>query len=719
MPQSYRSTRRRMLLDMHIPDWDPQFLSLYDPDSLADLYHRARVDGVLVYAKSHLGLNTWPAPVGAVHPAAQDRDLVAEMLTALTARGIAHGIYHTTVFDNWAIENHPEWSTVPASTRLGVNAPWHGPRYGTACPNNPAYRQYERAQISALLERYDTDVLWLDMTFWNAVCICLECQRKCEEELGFAIPETLDWRDPKWVSFQSARERWLREFIVFLHETAQLARPGIDVVHNFGTATNGWYSGLRTDFSTLDSFAAGDIYGGRDEQLLVSKLMQHLGRNQPAEFMTTRTSDLANHVDVKSELTMTVEALGTIAHNGAFLFIDAIDPRGTVNAGVYDRLSTVFARIADVEHELGGTPIADVAIYYSDDSCIYPADSGQSIATVTVVDGDPTRKADLPHARAVTSAADALQRAHIPFTVLTREGLNHLEDISVLVLPDVIRMSADERELVRVFVERGGRVYASGRTSLLDSAAAALPDLGLAELFGVHLQGHEDGDGFYLAPRTPWLLDAVAPERYLGHGFRPGWVGAGYPDPSLGLPRVTAAPDATVLATLTLPYAYPSRGSMAGHDFASIHSSPPWEDRSEATIVEHRTGRGRSIYSVAPIEAGRSESERRVFVGAIERLLDRDARLRATSHPDVWITGFEQPDRSRALICALVYRTDAPSPALPLTVSYRLPRGARAVSVHRVVDAQGALTFVEDVGVLTISTQVDLFEMVVVTYDAS
>lgn len=714
----YATTRRRMLLDMHIPDWDPAFLAEYDPVALADLYASAGVTGAILYSKSHLGLSAWPTPVGGIHPAARARDLVAETLTAFRERGIAPAIYHTTIFDNWAIDTHPEWSVVPVSARLGRDVPWHGPRYGTACPNNPDYREYERTQISALLERYDPDVLWLDMTFWNAVCICPTCRERARTELGGNVPDLLDWRDPRWTTFQRARERWLEEFIVFLHGTAQEARPGIDVVHNFGAATHGWYSGLRTDFSNLDAFAAGDIYGGRDEQLVVSKIMQHLGRRQPAEFMTTRTSDLANHVDLKSELTMTVEALGTIAHDGAFLFIDAVDPRGTVNPGVYDRLGGVFGRVAALESELGGAPIADVAIYYSDDSCIFPADSGRPLAEATAVQGDPTRKADLPHIRAVTSAAAALQRAHVPFTILTRDGLRHLEGFSVLVLADVIRMSADERTLIRRFVEAGGRVYASGRTSMLDSDATPLDDLGLADVFGVRLVGHETGDGFYLTPDASWLRDAVAPEHHLGHGFRQHWVGSGYTDPTLGLPRVEATEGTRTLATLTLPYGYPSRGSRAGRDFASIHSSPPWEERPEPTIVENDFGRGRVIYSVAPLERGQSDPERRVFGAAIARLLGAGSRIEADTHPDVWVTASAQEDRSRLIVCALHYRTDAPPPVLQLSLRCRLPEGTRATGVRRASDG-GAVPFRVDRGTVAIDTEFGLFELFVVDYAVS
>ena len=79
----YCDTYRRTLLDMHIPDWDPEFLAEYDPEGLAELYAASHISGALFYCKSHMGLNYWPSPVGGIHPAAAERDLVGEMLHAL------------------------------------------------------------------------------------------------------------------------------------------------------------------------------------------------------------------------------------------------------------------------------------------------------------------------------------------------------------------------------------------------------------------------------------------------------------------------------------------------------------------------------------------------------------------------------------------------------------------------------------------------------------
>ena len=65
--QWYQKRYRRMLLDMHIPDWDEAFLSEYDPKQMAELYERARGNEVMLYCQSHVGLCNWPTKTGKMH----------------------------------------------------------------------------------------------------------------------------------------------------------------------------------------------------------------------------------------------------------------------------------------------------------------------------------------------------------------------------------------------------------------------------------------------------------------------------------------------------------------------------------------------------------------------------------------------------------------------------------------------------------------------------
>ena len=55
---------------------------------------------------------------------------------------------------------------------------------------------------------------------------------------------------------------------------------------------------------------------------------------------------------------------------------------------------------------------------------------------------------------------------------------------------------------------------------------------------------------------------------------------------------------AGMLASLNLPFAN-EWGDMCNQRWASIHSSPPWQDTDTPVIVENSYGKGRVIYSAA------------------------------------------------------------------------------------------------------------------------
>jgi hypothetical protein len=707
----YDRTYRRTLLDMHIPDWEPEFLAQHNPERLAELYAASHISGVLFYCKSHMGLNYWPSPVGGIHPAAAERDLVDEMVHALRARDIAPAAYYSVIFDNWAVESHPEWALVPATTLNGQNLQVLGPRYGTACLNHPDYRAYENSQITALLERYDFDALWIDMAFWTGVCICECCRGRYRSESGDEIPLVVDWTSPTWSRFQSARERWLNEWTLELFEVARAVRPGLPVTHNLAPGAIGWVTGQKIDWGRDDSFAAGDIYGGKDEQLLISKLMLHLGREQPSEFMTSRALHIFNHSSLKSEHRMLVEVLASTAHASAFLFIDAIDPAGTVNAGVYEQIGRVFAKTKRYEEFLGGVPVEDVAVYYSDDSRLRPEDSGRAVA-----DASANAFAEMgtyPHQVAVSGAVRQLQHDHIPFGAITRSQLDRLGEYRVVVLPDVLRMDDEEIERLRAYVAGGGSLYASGRTSLLAPEGILRDDFGLSDVFGVHLAGIESGHGVYSRALDPLIAEAVHPESHLAHGFVPE-VASRAP---LRMPRLGTELGGQPLARLTLPYAYPSAGSMMAHDFASIHSSPPWQDLDNPTIVSNRYGEGRAVYSALPIETGRGDADQRVFTSLVRWLLGGPQTLAADAHPDVWVTAFEQPEQNRAIISVLGYFIDAPI-KFPVSFSYRNRDGRSCVAL-RDASSGAAVPFEadEDGTVRVAIDAVDGFGMYLVIYD--
>lgn len=653
----YQAGYRRMLVDMHIPDWDPGLLAQYDPKRMADLYERANLTSVMLYCNSHVGLCNWPTKVGKMHEGLAGRDIVGELVSELDARDIATCAYFSVVFDNWAVEANPDWRQ---RTAMGFDAQ-DFVRYGFNCMNHPDYRAYVRDLLTELLTTYRFDAIFFDMVFWPLQCECEHCIARFRAEDGYdAAPQVIDWTTPEWPAWQAARERWADGFCEELATLSKQLSPGIATTHNLAPGLGDYSIAQPLAGSRHDTFIAGDLYGDRYEQLLVTKLSLHLTETRPAEFMTSRCVNLLDHVRIKREEEMAVAAAAATALGSGFLFIDAIDPAGTANEHVFDRIGRIFRRTEPFEPMLGGEPIEDIAIWFSVDSQMDFADNGTSIR-------DARRSSEMyPHGVAAQGASRALQRAHLPYGVITRKQLGELDRWKVIVLPNVLRMDDDEIAAFRAFAAGGGKVYASRWTSLVDTAGARRTDFGMADLFGASIDGEEMGRMIYYRPVDDDVVKALLPQSHLSVTVKA--------KPLLGVPRLRAG-DGQALAKLTVPYGYPNPGTVKDHHFASIHSSPPWEDLEHPVLVRN----GNVIYSASDIESVDAEANESLFVHLIRSLLGEPS-WSAEAHPSVWVNVFDQPDQKRYVASFLNATADLPAVPVPAT----LDMGAATVIVPAV-----------------------------------
>ena len=701
----YQQGYRRMLVDMHIPDWDPAFLSKYDPAAMGALFERAHLTSVMLYCKSHVGLCYWPTRHGKMHEGIGGRDVVGEMVRELRARDIAPCAYYSIVFDNWAVETHPEWCQrlVSGGELRDVV------RYGTCCPNHPEYRAYEMAQLEDLLSSYRFDAVFLDMIFWPLICGCDHCRARYRGESGKDIPSTVSWTSRQLCEFQTARERWIDEFTGDLMAKVKSVSPGIAVTHNFAPALANWVLAQPISAARHDTFVAGDLYGDRIEQLVVSKMLLHLSETRPAEFMTSLCVNLADHVRVKSEEQMRVQAAAATAISSGFLFIDAINPDGTVNDGVYDRVGRVFASTEPYEQYLGGEPIEDVAVYFSGHSQMDFAENGPVTNFIA-------SKNKYPHLEAVRGACRALAGAHVPFGVITRRQIDELDRFKVVILPHVLRMDADEVRAFREYVQRGGSLYASCYTSLVETNGTLHDDFMLADVYGASYEAEEQGLFVYLKPVADWVAQSIAPQKFVS--FRTTSDPIRPPLALCGVTRLRDVTTGTKLATLTVPYGYPSRGSVQDHRWASIHSSPPWEDLDLPMMVSNEFGAGRAIYSSGSIESVNGDAESRLFIATVRSLLGAPASFTAQTHPAVWMSVFDQPDRKRLMISFLNVQADLPIIPVPAKFSIQVPGGGMLKSLMSVPDGRSLRFSTSLNGMVTAEIEsVHLLSMLIANYE--
>src|SRR5207245_5243329 len=112
----------------------------------------------------------------------------------------------------------------------------------------------------------------------------------------------------------------------------------ITVEHQYATVFSDWQSAVALEMRDACDFVGGDFYGGPAQFSLVCKTYQSLSPKRPFEFMTSRTKDLTDFVTIKPAEELRIESAIPILHSAALLFIDAINPDGTINHDVYEVL---------------------------------------------------------------------------------------------------------------------------------------------------------------------------------------------------------------------------------------------------------------------------------------------------------------------------------------------------------------------------------------------
>ncbi len=637
----YKHAYRRNVIDMHIMDWNPEFLSKFDPDVYAERLTTAKAQSAVLYAHSHVGLCYFPTKLGKTHAAYEGKDLLARTIEALHKNGIAVVLYMSLIHDTWAYRNHDDWKILRAD---GAGAS-EGGRYGICCPNSIGYRDYIAGLAHEVCDQYDFEGIRFDMTFWPRVCYCAHCAKRFADEVGGELPKTINWEDGAWVAFQRRREAWLVEFAKHMTESVRAKKPNASVEHQSSTFLANWRLGVTEPLAAQNDFLQGDFYGDALQGSLIRKLLHNLSPNLPYGFETSVMMNLQNHTALKPEALLEAKAAASIADGGAFIFIDAIDPVGTINPGTYETMGRVFEKTIPYEQHCGGELVQDVAVYLSTESKFDFAQNGKNVEDYSAE--------GVPHLDALVGACRALRAHHVPYGVITKKDLARLNRHKVLVLPNVLMMDEEEIAAIRAWAEAGGFVYASRDTSLVTKAGIRQNDFMLGELFGVTNAGITAERVTYIAPKE---TDAFAP----------------YTNASpLMLPttqrQITARDGATVLGTLTLPYTNPDNGEQ----YASIHSNPPGIPTDKPSVVMNRVGTGAVIYAADAIELQEHCGD--IFVRLLRSLCPKFT-VEAQAPMSVEFTLFHQPDRKRFVLSAVNFQKELPNiPVEGVRVSVEVP----------------------------------------------
>jgi hypothetical protein len=646
---------RRLLVDTHIPDWNPLLLSRFNAAEYVATIAGAGFKALMQYAISCAGLCLWRTKIGTMHRNMHGRDYFGEVMNECARHGLQRVAYFHVIWDNHAFVTQPNWRFQPAD---GEDRILKG-RYGYTCINSP-YRHYALALARELVTNYEFEGIFNDMILWPGVCYCPYCTARFWKEHNAEPPRVVDWDDSLWRTFQAARQRWMLEFAQEFTDTVKKVRS-ITVEQQFGTVFADWRAGVPLQLGTETcDYVGGDFYGGPAQFSLVCKAFNSLSRKRPFEFMTSLTSNLTDFVTLKPTQELQIESGVPMIHSAAFLAIDALKPDGTLHHEVYDMLRRINAERASYEPFLGGKLLADVAIYYDKESMYNPEEQKVHVEQLTA----PHRT---PHFEAVIGWARILRAGHIPFGVITNITLNQLADYRAVILPNVLEMTSDQATLFRAFVRQGGVVYASGSTSLSRLDKRYL----LEDVLGVRYQGRVGTLVTYFTPKDEWLKRIAWPQSNIIYNGT--------------MIQVTALPTAEILASVTLPFVNPEAIDVIKSNFAQIISDPPaLTPGSDPALVVNTYGRGKAIWAAAPLESSDHRVNGELIRSLLQRIVGSPWWFEADIHPAVEVTLFDQPNKQRLLLGLLNMQEQLPLVPVSGTLRVRMPVGRHPVSITRV-----------------------------------
>ncbi len=577
----FKRSFRRHLMDMHIEDWNEEFLSELNPETFVENLKKANIQAVMLYSQSHNGLAFYPTKIGKIHNAFRNRESVMKDTVSLCHKeGLDVMIYYSLIYNNHAYENHPEWRVL---TDEGKGAREYGGRYGLCCPNNPDYKKYVKAQIKEVVDYFDFEGFFFDMTFWPWHCQCEHCKARWAKESGGAPIPKSNLEDEVFRAYHETYCRWMGEFAKEISDYALSLRPELSVAHNYANSIAGeWFQCGTELVNDACTYTSGDLYGGLRNHSFTVKYYSGITQNAPCEYMIGKCDpDLAQHTVTKMSSEMEKEMMLNVVHNAATLVIDAIDPNGGMDERSFRKIGNAFARTMPYEKfiDTKAKILADVGVVYS------------TFGKYSSYNDTVTHKAS------AIGAMDALCAYHVPADVVIPRNEGKFGDFKCLVLGLVDGLKEECVSALRAYVEEGGSLYFSGKDKRLLKA---------------FLEGEYEGmtahSYTYVAPNgtCDWFEDFN--ERY--------------PFPVASrMPIVRLQSDEGVLAKIKTPYTLPEE-----ERFASIHSNPPGIMTEYPAVVERKIGKGKVVWSAAPIEGDGRYIYQKMFLNILNSLMPKQSR---------------------------------------------------------------------------------------------
>ncbi len=440
---------RQVHLDFHTSGEIENIGSRFSKEQFQNALKMGHVNSITLFSKCHHGWAYHPSEANTMHPHL-DFDLLGAEIEAAHEIGVKTPIYISAGLDEKMARLHPDWLYRNADESTEWVKDFTVPGYHRMCMNSP-YLDYLLAQIEEVLERYDGDGIFLDIV-GVFPCYCQHCVAKMRER---------GW-DP--YAPDNAYRLGVETYMNYLRrvrETVDKHKPGHPVFHNAGHLSAG-----RRDFAylnthlELESLPTGGW--GYDHFPLSAAYARTLGM----EFLgMTGKFHLSwgEFGGFKHPNALRYEASLSIANGAKVSIGDQLHPLGFMEPATYKLIGEAFKEVEEKEPWLDGVEsVADIALL-----------SQEALFAHMSPEKDPPGKRSWIGS---TGASRILLEGKYLFDMVDTEA--DLSKYKLVILTDDSIIDDEVAEKLREFTENGGKILATGDSTLMNDGSGFAFDLG-------------------------------------------------------------------------------------------------------------------------------------------------------------------------------------------------------------------------------------------------
>jgi Hypothetical glycosyl hydrolase 6/Beta-galactosidase trimerisation domain len=418
---------RQVHLDFHTSEHITGIGSEFDPERFVHSLKAAHVDSVTLFSRCHHGWIYHDTKFPLRHPHLTS-NLLAEQIRACHAADIRCPIYITVGWDQRVAREEPGWREVHEDGRNDGAKPLEA-GWNKLCFASP-YIDFVQAQTDEVLELFgdEVDGLFFDILFVNGVHSPWALAKFAEQGLDPA--NKADQRRMK--------EHILAETIDRISGTVRARNKTCGMFFNSGHVAPHFRPIIDAHYSHLEVESLPTGGWGYAHFPIAARYSRTLGKQYLG--MTGKFGETWGHFNsYKPAVALEYETRLMLALGGRCSVGDQLHPRGVLDPATYELIGSAYAQIEALEPwHVDAVPAVDIAVvhtepYATDDSRVQDSNVG---------------------------AYRLLTELRQQFDFVD-EGTS-LDSYRVLVLPDVIPVSATFAAKIEAFLAAGGSLILTG-----------------------------------------------------------------------------------------------------------------------------------------------------------------------------------------------------------------------------------------------------------------